>query len=83
VDVEYAGAPEVPVLDVLAWVVLRDDRMLTVRTRGRDVFYLPGGKRAPGESDVAALRREVHEELGGELEPDSFTLVTEGRLAAG
>jgi len=61
VDIEYAAAPEVPVLDVLAWVVLRDDRMLTVRTRGRDAFYLPGGKREPGESDVAALRREVRE----------------------
>jgi 8-oxo-dGTP diphosphatase len=83
VDVEYAAAPEVPVLDVLAWVVLRDDRMLTVRTRGRDVFYLPGGKREPGENDVAALRRDVDEELGVELEPDSFTLVAEGRLAAG
>jgi 8-oxo-dGTP diphosphatase len=77
VDIEYAAAPEVPVLDVLAWVVLRDDRMLTVRTSGRDAFYLPGGKREPGESDVAALRREVHEELGVELEPDSFTLVAE------
>jgi hypothetical protein len=32
----------VPVLDVLAWVELRDERMLTVRTRGRDAFYLPG-----------------------------------------
>jgi 8-oxo-dGTP pyrophosphatase MutT (NUDIX family) len=71
------AAPEVPVLDVLAWVVLRDERMLTVRTRGRDAFYLPGGKREPGESDVAALRREVREELGVELEPDSFTLVAE------
>jgi len=78
VDVEGddAGAA-VPVLDVLAWVVVRDDRVLTVRTRGRDVFYLPGGKREPGESDVAALRREVREEVGVELDPGTFTLVAE------
>jgi 8-oxo-dGTP pyrophosphatase MutT (NUDIX family) len=28
------------------------------------VFYLPGGKREPGESDVDTLVREIEEELG-------------------
>jgi 8-oxo-dGTP pyrophosphatase MutT (NUDIX family) len=45
-----------------------------VRTRDRSKFYLPGGKREQGESDVAALCREVREELGVELDPMSFTL---------
>jgi 8-oxo-dGTP pyrophosphatase MutT (NUDIX family) len=75
VTVDDVGA--VPVLDVLAWVKTRDGRVLMVRSRGREVFYLPGGKREPGESDVAALRREVREELGVELDPESFTLVAE------
>jgi 8-oxo-dGTP pyrophosphatase MutT (NUDIX family) len=55
-------------LDVLAWIHIDDDRMLTVRSRGRDRLYLPGGKREPGEDDWTALSREVHEELGVRLD---------------
>lgn len=42
-------------------------RLLTVRKRGTQRFMLPGGKREPGEDDLAALRRELAEELGVEL----------------
>lgn len=59
-------------LDVLAWICLQDKRILCARTRGNDVFYLPGGKRELGESDWAGLAREVKEEM-------SVTLV-EGTL---
>ncbi|MGI8330163.1 NUDIX hydrolase [Actinomadura scrupuli] len=59
-------------LDVVAWVHAIDGRMLTVRARGRDLLYLPGGKREPGEQDWAALSREVREELGVDLERASF-----------
>jgi 8-oxo-dGTP pyrophosphatase MutT (NUDIX family) len=58
-------------LDVVAWVHAIDGRMLTVRARGRDLLYLPGGKREPGEQDWAALSREVREELGVDLQPAS------------
>ena len=51
-------------IDVLAWVCVRDGRMLATRTHGKSVFYLPGGKRLPGESDAKALSREIAEELG-------------------
>ena len=51
-------------LDVLAWVCVRDRRMLAVRSRGRDAWYMPGGKLEPGESDAQALVREIAEELG-------------------
>ena len=46
--------------------VIRDarGRLLTVRKRGTQRFMLPGGKREPGEDDLAALTREVREELG-------------------
>ncbi|MFI5615530.1 NUDIX domain-containing protein [Amycolatopsis sp. NPDC051903] len=59
-------------IDALAWVHVRDRRLLSVRTRGKEKFYLPGGKREPGESDVAGLCREIREELGVELDPLSF-----------
>lgn len=39
-------------------------RVLLVRKRGTEAFMQPGGKRNAGESDVAALSREIAEELG-------------------
>ena len=41
-----------------------DGRVLLVRKRGTAAFMQPGGKRDAGESDVAALAREIVEELG-------------------
>jgi 8-oxo-dGTP diphosphatase len=40
------------------------NRVLLVRKRGTTAFMQPGGKRDGGESDVAALSREILEELG-------------------
>jgi 8-oxo-dGTP pyrophosphatase MutT (NUDIX family) len=51
-------------LTSVAWLQVQDGRVLGVRTRGRDRFYLPGGKLEAGESHEAALIREVREELG-------------------
>src|SRR5215475_5090390 len=50
----------------IAAAVIRDPhgRVLLVRKRGTAAFMQPGGKRAIGESDVAALSREITEELG-------------------
>jgi 8-oxo-dGTP diphosphatase len=39
-------------------------RVLLVRKRGTTAFMQPGGKRDPGEDDIAALSREIAEELG-------------------
>jgi 8-oxo-dGTP diphosphatase len=51
-------------LTSVGWIHVRDDRLLAVRTDGRDRFYLPGGKPEAAETFEAALAREVHEELG-------------------
>lgn len=49
--------------------VIRDHRghVLTVRKRETGAFMLPGGKRQGGEDDLAALARELREELGSLL----------------
>ena len=47
----------------VAWVHVHQGRLLVARNRGRDTFYLPGGRQEPGESDAATLVREVAEEL--------------------
>lgn len=48
-----------------------DGRVLLVRKRGTAAFMQPGGKRDAGESDVAALSREIVEELGCRVTPNS------------
>jgi 8-oxo-dGTP diphosphatase len=53
------------IISVVA-ALIRDSggRVLLVRKRGTSAFMQPGGKRDAGESDVAALAREITEELG-------------------
>jgi 8-oxo-dGTP pyrophosphatase MutT (NUDIX family) len=61
-------APLDPPLEVVALIWERAGVFLVARTHGRDAWYLPGGKREPGETLTAALVREVREELGVALD---------------
>lgn len=54
-------------IDKLAWIEIEDGKILSTRSRGKDVYYIPGGKREAEESDVEALVREIREELSVEL----------------
>lgn len=56
-------------IDKVAWIELADGRVLSTRSKGKDTYYLPGGKREPGESDVETLVREISEELSVQLDP--------------
>ena len=64
-----------PYIDKLAWIELQDEKILMTRSRGKDTFYIPGGKREPGESDGQALLREIREELSVELTSSSLALI--------
>lgn len=53
------------VIRIAAAVILREDgRMLLVRKRGTQAYMLAGGKLGDGETALAALYREIVEELG-------------------
>ena len=62
-------------IDKLAWLHIKDKRILCARSKGKATFYLPGGNREPGESDEQALIREIREELSVELIADTLELV--------
>jgi 8-oxo-dGTP diphosphatase len=48
------------------------DGLLVVRKRGGESYILPGGKPEAGENDHDALVREIEEELGCQIEPDTL-----------
>lgn len=53
-----------PVIDTVALILVRGRKLLLVRPKGKNVYYMPGGKREKGETDIETLKRELHEELG-------------------
>lgn len=68
------------ILIAAAVLVGPDGRTLVVRKRGTRIFMQPGGKIEPSETSAAALAREVHEELGIEIDLDAATYL--GRFSA-
>ncbi|MGW5673399.1 NUDIX hydrolase [Micromonospora sp. NPDC003776] len=58
-------------IDKVAWIRIEDGRVLSTRSRGKDVWYLPGGKREAGETDLETLVREIGEELDVAIVPES------------
>ena len=59
-------------IDKLALILVRNRRQLVVRSKGKEAFFTPGGKREPGESDEDALCRECQEELTITLKRDTI-----------
>lgn len=64
-------APLPPIRIVVAVIANAAGQVLLVRKRGSDTFIQPGGKPEPGEAPLAALARELDEELGLRLRPES------------
>lgn len=50
-------------IDKIAWIELKNKSILSTKSFGKDVYYLPGGKRDEGETDEQTLVREIFEEL--------------------
>jgi 8-oxo-dGTP diphosphatase len=64
-------------IDKLALILINSHRQqLVARSYDRAVFYTPGGKREPGESDREALLRECVEELSVDLLTSTKTPAT-------
>lgn len=63
------------VIDKLAWIELQGGKILSTRSHGKDAYYIPGGKREPGETDRETLMREVAEELSVNLIPSSIKYI--------
>jgi ADP-ribose pyrophosphatase YjhB (NUDIX family) len=60
-------------IDKMAFIELKDRKILETCSFGKDKWYIPGGKREGNESDEQALIREVKEELLVDLIPETIT----------
>lgn len=61
-------------IDKIAWIFVKKSKVLSTISKGKDTYYIPGGKREAGESDEQALIREVREELSVDLIPSTIKL---------
>lgn len=59
-------------IDKIAFICLKDRKVLSTLTKGKDTYYLPGGKREGSETDNETLIRECKEELGIDIIEDSI-----------
>lgn len=61
-------------------LIIQDGRMLAIKLNdnGDVIYILPGGSQNAGETLTAAVKREVAEEIGVEVEPLSLEFVIEG-----
>jgi 8-oxo-dGTP diphosphatase len=62
-------------IDKLAWIEIQDNQVLLTKSYGKDKYYIPCGKREPGESDEQALIREIEEELTVLIDPKTLQFV--------
>ncbi len=62
-------------IDKVALIYVKDGRILSTRNKGKDVYYIPGGKREAGETDIQTLGREIMEELSVNVVPETLVFV--------
>lgn len=54
-------------VDKIAWIYTEDGKILSTLSKGKNTFYIPGGKREGNESDYETLVREIKEELNVDI----------------
>lgn len=61
------------IIDKIAWIHIENGQVLCARSKGKDMYYLPGGKREAGETDEETLVREIEEEISVQIKTDTVS----------
>lgn len=64
---------EPKLIDKIAILYIKDKKVLSSRSKGKDTYYFPGGKREGSETDMETLIREIKEEMNVDIIPSSVT----------
>lgn len=59
-------------IDKIAFIYLKDGKILSTLSKGKDTYYIPGGKREGNETDEETLIRECKEELDIDIKRDTI-----------
>ena len=59
-------------IDKLAFIEIKNRKVLETCSFGKDKWYIPGGKREESETDKQVLIREIKEELMVDIKPDTI-----------
>ena len=59
-------------IDKIAFIYLKDGKILSTLSKGKDAYYIPGGKREGKETDEETLIRECKEELTIDILKDTI-----------
>lgn len=59
-------------IDKVALIYVKDKKVLMVRSKNKDLWFIPGGKREGDETDEATLQREIKEELNVDCDSSSI-----------
>lgn len=60
------------IIDKIAWIYIKDKKLLCTRSKQKEKYYSPGGKREQGESDEETLIREVKEEVSVDIKKETI-----------
>lgn len=59
-------------IETVAYICLSEGKILLTKHKEKAAFYMPGGKKDNGEAEIAAIFREIKEELTIELIEDTL-----------
>ena len=59
-------------IDKIALLYLKDGKILSTLSKGKDTYYIPGGKREKNETDEETLIRECKEELTIDIKKETI-----------
>ena len=62
-------------IDKIALIKIENGKILSTKSKGKNKYYIPGGKRENDESDEQTLIREIKEELSVDIITESIEYV--------